>query len=67
MQAWKLGVIMSHKVLVIEDEPTLARLFSYNLTQEGYDTTVIDHGGGGFTSALQRCLILLFWILCCQE
>lgn len=45
---------MSHKVLVIEDEPTLARLLSYNLTQEGYDTTVIDHGGEGLQTALQH-------------
>ncbi|RIX52495.1 DNA-binding response regulator [Paenibacillus nanensis] len=45
---------MSHKVLVIEDEPTLARLLSYNLTQEGYETTVIDHGGEGLQAALQR-------------
>ncbi|QAY66588.1 response regulator transcription factor [Paenibacillus protaetiae] len=45
---------MSHKVLVIEDEPTLARLLSYNLSQEGYETTVIDHGGEGLQSALQH-------------
>lgn len=45
---------MSHKVLVIEDEPTLARLLSYNLTQEGYETTVIDHGSEGLQTALQR-------------
>ncbi|ALS29226.1 response regulator transcription factor [Paenibacillus cisolokensis] len=45
---------MSHKVLVIEDEPTLARLLSYNLTQEGYETTVIDHGAEGLQAALQR-------------
>ncbi len=44
---------MSYKVLVIEDEPTLARLLSYNLTQEGYKTTVIDHGGEGLHAAMQ--------------
>lgn len=48
------GVIMSQKILVIEDEPTLARLLSYNLTQEGYETTVADHGGEGLQMALQR-------------
>ncbi|RJG21058.1 response regulator transcription factor [Paenibacillus thiaminolyticus] len=42
------------KVLVIEDEPTLARLLSYNLTLEGYDTTVIDHGSQGLQVALHR-------------
>ncbi|MBD2871559.1 response regulator transcription factor [Paenibacillus arenilitoris] len=50
---------MSHKVLVIEDEPTLARLLSYNLTQEGYETTVIDHGGEGLQTALQRSFDLV--------
>ncbi|GKU80130.1 response regulator transcription factor [Paenibacillus sp. L3-i20] len=50
---------MSHKVLVIEDEPTLARLLSYNLTQEGYETTVIDHGGEGLQTALQGTFDLI--------
>lgn len=58
-QARKLGVIMTQKVLVIEDEPTLARLLSYNLTQEGYDTTVIDHGAEGLQVALQRSFDLI--------
>lgn len=44
---------MSQKVLVIEDEPTLARLLSYNLMQEGYETTVVDHGAEGLQVALQ--------------
>jgi len=50
---------MSQRVLVIEDEPTLARLLSYNLTQEGYDTTVIDHGAEGLQTALQRSFDLI--------
>lgn len=54
-----LGVLMSQKVLVIEDEPTLARLLSYNLTQEGYDTTVIEHGVEGLQTALQRSFDLI--------
>jgi len=45
---------MSNKILVIEDEPTLSRLLSYNLTQEGYDTTVVEHGGEGLQTALQH-------------
>jgi two-component system alkaline phosphatase synthesis response regulator PhoP len=57
--ARKLGVEMSQKILVIEDEPTLARLLSYNLTQEGYDTTVIDHGAEGLQTALQRSFELI--------
>lgn len=44
---------MSKKILVIEDEPTLARLLSYNLSQEGYETTVVDHGGEGLQAAQQ--------------
>ncbi|OBR66471.1 DNA-binding response regulator [Paenibacillus oryzae] len=50
---------MSHKVLVIEDEPTLARLLSYNLTQEGYETTVADHGGEGLQMGLQQSFDLI--------
>ncbi|MFD2613467.1 response regulator transcription factor [Paenibacillus gansuensis] len=45
---------MPHKILVIEDEPTLARLLSYNLTQEGYETRAVDHGGDGLQAALQQ-------------
>lgn len=48
------GQAMSNKILVIEDEPTLSRLLSYNLTQEGYDTTVVEHGGEGLQTALQH-------------
>ncbi|AOZ93874.1 response regulator transcription factor [Paenibacillus crassostreae] len=42
---------MPQRLLVIEDEPTLARLLSYNLTQEGYDVTVEDHGTAGYERA----------------
>jgi len=50
---------MSYKVLVIEDEPTLARLLSYNLSQEGYETTVCDHGGEGLQTALSSSFDLI--------
>lgn len=50
---------MSYKVLVIEDEPTLARLLSYNLSQEGYETTVIEHGSEGLQAALQSSFDLI--------
>jgi len=43
---------MQHTILVVEDEPTLSRLLSYNLTQEGYETKVIENGN----EALQDCL-----------
>lgn len=45
---------MPQKILVIEDEPTLARLLSYNLTQEGYETQVVDHGSDGLQAAMQQ-------------
>lgn len=44
---------MPYKILIIEDEPTLARLLTYNLTQEGYETKVADHGGEGLRLALE--------------
>jgi two-component system alkaline phosphatase synthesis response regulator PhoP len=44
---------MSQKILIVEDEPTLARLLSYNLTQEGYEIKVIDHGWDGYQAASQ--------------
>jgi two-component system alkaline phosphatase synthesis response regulator PhoP len=48
-----MGDPMTQKILVIEDEPTLARLLSYNLTQEGYEIQVADHGSEGYQIALQ--------------
>ncbi|MCR8643730.1 response regulator transcription factor [Paenibacillus sp. N1-5-1-14] len=45
---------MTSKILVIEDEPTLARLLSYNLTQDGYEVKVIEHGGEGLQVAMQQ-------------
>jgi len=50
---------MAQKVLVIEDEPTLARLLSYNLSQEGYEMKVIDHGAEGLQEALQQSYDLI--------
>jgi two-component system alkaline phosphatase synthesis response regulator PhoP len=50
---------MSQKILVIEDEPTLARLLSYNLSQDGYETKVVDHGNEGLQTALQHAFDLI--------
>lgn len=50
---------MAQKILVIEDEPTLARLLSYNLSQEGYHTKVVDHGGDGLQEAIQQSYDLI--------
>ncbi|WP_274364888.1 response regulator transcription factor [Paenibacillus thermotolerans] len=52
---------MSQRILVIEDEPTLSRLLSYNLTQEGYIVHTVDDGSEGLREALrgQTDLIIL--------
>ncbi|GGI44401.1 DNA-binding response regulator [Paenibacillus marchantiophytorum] len=50
---------MAQNILVIEDEPTLARLLSYNLSQEGYHTKVVDHGGDGLQEAMQQSYDLI--------
>lgn len=36
---------------MIEDEPTLSRLLSYNLSQEGYTVHTVDNGGEGLQEA----------------
>ena len=45
---------MAQRLLVIEDEPTLSRLLTYNLTQEGYDVTAEDHGSSGYDRAVSQ-------------
>lgn len=45
---------MAHRILVIEDEPTLARLLTYNLQQDGYETEVADHGVEGLRLAREQ-------------
>ncbi|MCT2194073.1 response regulator transcription factor [Paenibacillus sp. p3-SID1389] len=45
---------MTQRLLVIEDEPTLSRLLSYNLTNEGYEVIVEDHGQIGYETALRQ-------------
>lgn len=45
---------MPYKILVIEDEPTLSRLLSYNLSQEGYTVFSVDNGGEGLQEASSR-------------
>lgn len=42
---------MTQRLLVIEDEPTLSRLLSYNLKSEGYQVMVEEHGQTGFETA----------------
>jgi two-component system alkaline phosphatase synthesis response regulator PhoP len=45
---------MPNKILIIEDEPTLSRLLTYNLSQEGYEIESIDHGSDGYMAALRE-------------
>lgn len=45
---------MTQRLLVIEDEPTLSRLLSYNLTSEGYEVVVEDHGQTGYETAFKQ-------------
>ncbi|GIO45034.1 response regulator transcription factor [Paenibacillus apis] len=42
---------MTQRLLVIEDEPTLSRLLSYNLSSEGFEVIVADHGQIGYDTA----------------
>ncbi|MFB5760963.1 response regulator transcription factor [Paenibacillus medicaginis] len=50
---------MPQRLLVIEDEPTLARLLTYNLTQEGYEVETEDHGTAGFEKASREFFDLI--------
>lgn len=50
---------MPYQVLVIEDEPTLSRLLSYNLNQDGYETKVVGNGSEGLKEALNRAYDLI--------
>jgi two-component system, OmpR family, alkaline phosphatase synthesis response regulator PhoP len=48
------GIGMTQKILIIEDEPTLSRLLSYNLGQEGYEVQVVEDGALGLQAAVQN-------------
>ncbi|TJY39714.1 response regulator transcription factor [Cohnella pontilimi] len=51
---------MADKVLIIEDEPTLARLVSYNLSQEGYEAEVVGNGAEGLHRAVHDEYAIIF-------
>lgn len=42
------------KILIIEDESSIAKLLSYNIEQEGYQTETVMDGKEGFTEALEN-------------
>lgn len=50
-----------YRVLVVEDDTTLATMLRYNLQKQGYHTTVVHDGGEGLKSArsLRPDLVLL--------
>lgn len=41
------------KILLVEDEPNIAKLFAYNLKRAGYDYEVAENGQHGFEKAQQ--------------
>ncbi|WP_027093987.1 response regulator transcription factor [Cohnella thermotolerans] len=51
---------MSDKVLIIEDEPTIARLVTYNLSLEGYETEVVGNGAEGLHHAMHEDYAIIF-------
>jgi len=51
---------MADKVLIIEDEPTIARLLTYNLTQEGYETETAGNGAEGLQKAMRGDYAVIF-------
>lgn len=53
------------RIMVVEDEPAIVMLLSYNLTKAGYEVVVCEDGDSALTQALERApdLILLDWML----
>ncbi|WP_033542160.1 response regulator transcription factor [Planococcus sp. CAU13] len=45
---------MQKKILIIEDEQSIATLLSYNLTQAGYETVIANDGREGYELALSE-------------
>jgi two-component system alkaline phosphatase synthesis response regulator PhoP len=58
-------MIMNHRILIVEDETTLANLISYNLKQKGYSVDVEKNGAQGYQRIITESyhLILLDWML----
>ncbi|PKH11416.1 response regulator transcription factor [Planomicrobium sp. MB-3u-38] len=50
---------MQKKILIIEDEQSIATLLSYNLKQAGYETIVANDGKEGFELALKEAPSLI--------
>ena len=43
------------RILIVEDDASLAEVLDYNLTQEGYETQVADDGQQGLREIRLRC------------
>lgn len=56
---------MTQKVLVVDDEPSIVTLLTYNLEKEGYQTDVAEDGETAYQLALKESydFILLDWML----
>lgn len=50
---------MQKKILIIEDEQSIATLLSYNLTQAGYETIVANDGKEGYELAMKEAPSLI--------
>jgi two-component system phosphate regulon response regulator PhoB len=56
---------MKARILIVEDEPDMARVLQYNLHQEGYQTVVADTAAAAFAAlaSFPPDLVLLDWML----
>ncbi len=50
---------MIPNILIVEDEPTIATLLSYNLNKENFKTTIVNHGGEAFRVAMDTSFDLI--------
>lgn len=54
---------MSARILIVEDEPDMARVLQYNLKQAGYQTTVVHDAASALDACPSADLVLLDWML----
>ena len=52
---------MNKKVLIIEDDPTIAKLIAYNLSEAGYESQVVYNGEEGLNIALTVSFDIIIW------
>lgn len=56
---------MSHRILLIEDDPRLSEFIALELELEGYQVTIVGNGMDGLTIAREKSpdLLILDWML----